>query len=386
MSGPLAGVKVVEIVGLGPAPFCAMMLADMGAEVIRIDRPGGSEIMKAVEPRFDTMARGRRSLALNLKKPGAVDVVLGLIAKADILLEGFRPGVMEKMALGPDACLEHNPRLVYGRMTGWGQDGPLAHTAGHDINYISLSGVLHTVGRAGEPPVPPMNLVGDFGGGGMLLAFGVMCALHESKRSGLGQVVDASMVEGSALLATMNWGFKAAGLWRDERGANFNDGGAHFYAAYECADARYVSIASAEPQFYQLLRQKLGLDDAAFDAQHDQTRWPELKERLAAAFKTKTRAEWCTIMEGTDVCFAPVLDWNEAPAHPHNQARKVFIDIAGVTQPAPAPRFSRSQLDRPSAPSAPGAETEQVLRDWGFTPTDIAELCRTGAIAPHSPA
>lgn len=384
MSGPLAGVKVVEIVGLGAAPFCAMMLADMGADVIRVDRPGGGEIMKMVPTRFDVMARGRRSIAINLKKPGATEAVLDLVAQADILLEGFRPGVMERMGLGPDTCLTRNPRLVYGRMTGWGQDGPLAQAAGHDINYIALAGVLHTIGKAGEPPVPPMNLVGDFGGGGMLLAFGVMCALHETKVSGCGQVVDAAMAEGSALLAAMNWGFKAAGLWRNERGTNVNDGGAHYYGAYACADGLFVSIASAEPQFYALLRQKLGLNDPAFDAQNDYLNWPDLKTRLAAIFKTKTRTEWCTLLENTDVCFAPVLDWNEAPEHPHNRARQMFIEIDGVTQPAPAPRFSRTSPPPPNPPSSPGADTESALGDWGFSDARIDELRNSGAITSTS--
>lgn len=386
MSGPLSGVKVVEIVGLGAAPFCAMMLADMGADVIRIDRPGGGEIMRAVEPRFDVLARGRRSIALDLKKPGAAEAVLDLVAQADILLEGFRPGVMERMGLGPDVCLARNPRLVYGRLTGWGQDGPLAHAAGHDINYIALSGVLHTIGKAGEPPAPPMNTIGDFGGGGMLLAFGVMCAMYEAGRSGRGQVVDAAMEEGSALLAAMNWGFKAAGLWRNERGDNVNDGGAHFYNAYVCADGHCITIASAEKQFYALLREKLGLDDPAFDAQHDHKKWPALKERLAAVFKSRTRAEWCALLEGTDVCFAPVLDWNDAPQHPHNRARGLFLDIAGVTQPAPAPRFSRTPLHTPAPPSAPGADADAALRDWGFSADRIEQLRASGVMPPAPPA
>lgn len=380
MSGPLAGVKVVEIVGLGAAPFCAMMLSDMGADVIRVDRPGGGEIMKAVAPRFDVMARGRKSIAINLKKPGATEAVLNLVAGADILIEGFRPGVMERMGLGPEACLARNPALVYGRMTGWGQDGPLAKAAGHDINYIALSGVLHTIGKAGEPPLPPMNTIGDFGGGGMLFAFGVMCALHEAKMSGKGQVVDAAMAEGSALLATMNWGLKAAGLWRNERGANVNDGGAHFYGAYECADGHHISIASAEPQFYALLRQKLGLDDEAFNAQNDYLAWPALKERLTEIFKTKTRSQWCELLEGTDVCFAPVLDWNDAPKHPHNVARSMFVEIDGVLQPAPAPRFSRTSPKTPSPPSAPGVDTESALKAWGFNEVQIEALRASGAI------
>ncbi len=387
MSGPLAGVKVVEIAGLGAAPFCAMMLADMGAQVLRVDRHGGGEMMKVVEPRFDVLARGRRSAAIDLKKPGATQAVLDLVARADILLEGFRPGVMERLGLGPDACLARNPRLVYGRMTGWGQDGPLAQAAGHDINYIALAGVLHAIGKSGEPPLPPMNTIGDFGGGGMLLAFGVMCALHETKESGRGQVVDAAMAEGSTLLAAMNWGFKAAGVWRNDRGTNVNDGGAHYYNAYACADGHCITIASAEPQFYALLRQKLGLDDdRAFDAQNDPRRWPELKERLTRIFKTRTRAEWCALLEGTDVCFAPVLDWNEAPEHPHSRARGMFIDIEGVTQPAPAPRFSRTPPQRPSPPCAPGADTDAALRDWGLSPGRIDELRTCGAIPPKADA
>lgn len=382
MSGPLSGVKIVEIVGLGAAPFCAMMLADMGADVIRIDRPGGGEIMRAVEPRFDVLARGRRSVAIDLKKPGAVTAVLDLIMQADILLEGFRPGVLERIGLGPDVCLARNPRLVYGRLTGWGQDGPLAQAAGHDINYIALSGVLHTIGKADEPPIPPMNMIGDFGGGGMLLAFGVMCAMHEARRSGKGQVVDAAMEDGSALLAAMNWGFRSAGLWRNARGANVNDGGAHFYGAYACADGHCITIASAEKQFYALLREKLGLGDPAFDAQHDHKTWPALKDRLTTIFKSKTRAEWCALLEGTDVCFAPVLDWNEAPQHPHNRARGLFIEVAGVTQPAPAPRFSRTPTPMPAPPSAPGADADAALRDWGFSANRIAELRACGAMPP----
>jgi len=382
MSGPLAGLKVVEMAGIGPAPFCAMMLADMGAEVIRIDRPTGGQFMgAALAPRFDVMARGRRSVAINLKMPGATQAVLELAAKADVLLEGFRPGVMERMGLGPDECLARNPKLVYGRMTGWGQDGPLAQTAGHDLNYIALNGTLNAIGRPGQPPIPPINLVGDFGGGGMLLAFGIMCALREAGHSGRGQVVDAAMVEGSALLTSMIWGLKAAGLWNDERGTNLLDGGAHFYNSYECADGKYVAIASIEPQFYQVLRQRVGLDDPVFDAQMDATRWPELKERLAQIFRSRTRDEWCALMEGSEACVAPVLDWNEAPKHPHNRARGVFLDIDGVTQPAPAPRFSGTPPDRPQPPAAVGADTESVLCDWGFDPSAIEELRKSGAIA-----
>jgi alpha-methylacyl-CoA racemase len=381
MSGPLAGLKVVEMVGIGPAPFCAMLLADMGADVIRIDRPGGNDAMKIVAPRFDTTARGRRSIALNLKKAEATRAVLDLVAKAEVLIEGFRPGVMERLGLGPEVCLAQNPRLVFARLTGWGQNGPLAQAAGHDINYIALAGVLHTIGHADAPPVPPMNLVGDMGGGGMLLAFGVMCAVHEAQRSGKGQVVDASMVDGSALLATMNWGFKEGGYWRNERGVNLNDGAAHYYGSYECADGKYVCIGSVEPQFYARLRQLAGLDDPSFDAHDDYRRWPELKARMTEVFKTKTRAQWCELMEGSDVCFSPVLDWNEAPRHPHNEARGTFIQIDGVTQPAPAPRFSRTPASRPLPPSVPGADTESALRDWGFGAEAITALRAAGAIA-----
>jgi len=381
MSGPLTGLKVVEMVGLGPAPFCAMLLADMGAEVIRIDRPGGGEIMSAMAPRFDTMARGRRSVAINLKKPDAAETVLQLLSKADAVLEGFRPGVMERLGLGPDICMARNPKLVYGRMTGWGQDGPWAQTVGHDINYIALSGVLHMLGKPLEPPLPPSNLIGDFGGGGMLLAFGVMCALFEAGRSGCGQVVDAAMVDGSALLATMNWGFKAAGLWRNERGSNNNDGAAHYYNSYECADGKYVSIGSVEPQFYAELRRIVGLEDAAFDAQNDPAQWADLKSRLTQVFKSKTRDAWCELMDKSNVCFAPVLDFYEAPDHPHNQARQLFIDIDGVKQPAPAPRFSRTQPVPPQPPSAAGADTRSVLRDWGLDASVINALHASGTVS-----
>jgi len=378
MSGPLAGLKVVEIVGLGPAPFCGMMLADMGAEVIRIDRPGGNAIMSTVAPKYDVMARNRRSIALNLKKQGAIETVLALVEQADILLEGFRPGVMERMGMGPDVCLARNPGLVYGRVTGWGQDGPLSQAAGHDINYIATAGVLHTIGHKGAPPIPPMNLVGDFGGGGMLLAFGVVCAAHQAQKTGRGQVVDAAMAEGAALLATMNWGFRGAGYWNDERGSNINDGGAFYYASYQCADGKYVCLASAEPQFYALLREKLNLTDPVFNHKDDPTAWPELKQRLSDIFITETRKHWCDLLEGTDVCFAPVLDWNEAPQHPHNVARKMFIELDGVTQPAPAPRFSATPVTQPKPPVAPGADTEAVLSDWGFDTAKISELRETG--------
>ena len=382
MAGPLDGLKVVEMVGLGPAPFCAMMFADMGAEVIRIDRPGGSGIaaIAGVMAGADVTARGRRSLAIDLRKPGAAETVLQLIDQADVLIEGYRPGVMERLGLGPAVCLERNPRLVYGRMTGWGQSGPLAHAAGHDINYIALVGALHAIGRSGEPPAIPLNYVGDFGGGAMMLAFGVLCALLEAKNSGKGQVVDAAMTDGAALLSAMMYGLKAGGAWSNQRGENLLDGGSHFYDTYACADEKYVSIGSIEPPFYTLLLQLCGIDDPAFQAQMDIHRWPMLKNRLADIFRMKTRAQWCTLMEGSDVCFAPVLDWDEAPLHPHNVARGTFITVDGVVQPAPAPRFSRSVPPMPTAPAEKGAHSQAILRDWGIADEHIRSLRDYGAI------
>ena len=377
MAGPLAGIRVVEMVGLGPCPFAAMMLADMGAEVIRIDRktvPGAPNPFPSLGTKFDVMARGRRSLALDLKHPEAKQVVLKLVEQADVLLEGFRPGVMERLGLGPDACRERNPRLVYGRITGWGQHGPLAQAAGHDLNYIALSGMLHAMGRADGPPAPPLNLVGDFGGGAMMLAFGVVCAVFEARGSGKGQVVDAAMTDGSALLGAMMYGLRAHGSWSDAREANLLDGGAPFYDTYACADGRFVSVGAIEPQFYARLLALAGASDPAFDAQMDQARWPELKARFAALFATRSRDEWCALLEGSDACFAPVLDMAEAPQHPHNAARGAFVDIAGVIQPAPAPRFSRTAPEVGSAPAAPGEHSAAVLADWGWTGDAIAAL------------
>ncbi|HEX9173039.1 MAG TPA: CaiB/BaiF CoA-transferase family protein [Telluria sp.] len=377
MAGPLAGIRVIEMVGLGPCPFAAMMLADMGAEVIRIDRkpvPGAPTPFPSLGTKFDVMARGRRSLALDLKHPDAKEVVLKLVAQADVLLEGFRPGVMERLGLGPDACRERNPRLVYGRVTGWGQHGPLAQAAGHDLNYIALSGMLHAMGRADGPPAPPLNLVGDFGGGAMMLAFGVVCAVLEARGSGQGQVVDAAMTDGSALLGAMMYGMRAHGSWGDAREANLLDGGAPFYDTYACADGRFVSVGAIEPQFYAKLLALAGATDPAFDAQMDQARWPELKASFAALFATRSRDEWCALLEGSDACFAPVLDMAEAPHHPHNAARGAFVDIAGVTQPAPAPRFSRTAPEVSAAPAAPGEHSAAVLADWGWTADAIAAL------------
>lgn len=373
MSGPLTGLRIIEMVGLGPCPFAAMMFADMGAEVIRIDRPpvpGAANPFPMLGTKYDVMARGRRSLALDLKQPQDRAALLELVGKADALIEGFRPGVMERLGLGPDVCLQKNPRLVFGRMTGWGQHGPLAQVAGHDLNYIALSGMLHAMGRPDTPPAPPLNLVGDFGGGAMMLAFGVVCALLEAKTSGRGQVVDAAMVDGSALLGAMLYGFRAYGAWNDQRGSNMLDGGAHFYDTYACADGKFISIGAIEPQFYQLLLQHAGISDPAFQQQMHTPAWPELKQKLATIFGGKTRAEWCAIMEGTDICFAPVLDMAEAPQHPHNLARQNFVEIAGVTQPAPAPRFSRSVPDVPQPPAQPGQHSQDILRDWGVAPNN----------------
>ncbi len=377
--GPLKGVKIIEIAGIGPGPFASMMLADMGAEVIRIDRASRARGGDPATPPRDPMSRGRRSIAVDLKNPDGVETVLRIVDSADALIEGFRPGVMERLGLGPDICLARNSRLVYGRMTGWGQDGPLAHAAGHDINYISLAGVLDHIGRAGERPLPPLNLVGDFGGGGMLMAFGVACALVETARSGQGQVVDCAMVDGAAVLMQMMYGMRAMGLWNDERGSNLLDTGAHFYDVYETQDGKHVSIGSIEPQFYSELLEKTGLADEDLPAQMDRSQWPKLNERLTAVFKSKPRDEWCEIMEGSDVCFAPVLSMGEAPQHPHNVHRCTFIDHAGVVQAAPAPRFSRTvpEVSRP-APHI-GQDTDALLADHGFSAAEIEKLRESGA-------
>jgi alpha-methylacyl-CoA racemase len=373
--GPLAGVRVVELAGIGPGPFCAMLLADLGAEVLRVDRPA------AARPGWPTvLARGRRSVAVDLKHPDGAGVVLDLVASADALVEGFRPGVAERLGIGPDACLARNPRLVYGRVTGWGQEGPWRLAAGHDIDYVALAGALHPIGQAGGPPVPPLNLVGDFGGGGMLLALGVVAALLETGRSGAGQVVDAAMVDGAALLTTQFHELLAAGLWREERGANLLDGGAPFYWVYETADGRHLAVGALEPEFYAELLRRLGLDAGDLPAQLDRDGWPLLRERLAALFRTRTREEWCELLAGTDACVAPVLGFGEAPAHPHNRARGTFVDVGGVVQPAPAPRFSRTPCDPPSPAARPGEHTDQALTDWGIPPDQVTRLRATGAI------
>jgi alpha-methylacyl-CoA racemase len=379
MTGPLAGVRVVEMVGLGPCPFAAMMLADMGAEVIRIDRkPAPATATGNPFPmlgtKFDVMARGRRSLALDLKLPAAKDVVLRLFDGADVVLEGFRPGVMERLGFGPDVCHARNPKLVYGRVTGWGQHGPLAQAAGHDLNYIALTGMLHGMGRADSPPAPPLTLVGDFGGGAMMLAFGVVCAVLEARGSGKGQVVDAAMTDGAALLGAMMYGMRAFGAWNDSREANLLDGGAPFYDSYACGDGKFITIGSLEPQFYAQLLSLAGASDPAFNAQMDRHAWPLMKVRFTALFKTRSRADWCLLLEGTDVCFAPVLDMTEAPFHPHNVARATFIDIDGVVQPAPAPRFSRTPPAAGACASTPGFDSAAILADWGWLDEDIRAL------------
>lgn len=366
--GPLTGYKIIELAGIGPGPFCGMMLADMGAELIRIDRSTGRDGTNEV------LCRSRKTISLNLKDPEGLDAAKQLINSADAVFEGFRPGVCERLGLGPEAFLETNPKLVYGRMTGWGQDGPMASAAGHDINYISLSGALHAIGRKDQKPVPPLNLVGDFGGGGMMLAFGMVCALLEAQKSGKGQVIDTSMVEGSAALMATFAGKLANNTFKTERESNFLDGAAHFYDSYETSDQKYISIGSIEPQFYQLLIEKADLDPDTFKDQHNQALWPELTKNLESVFKTKTRDEWVKIMEGTDVCFAPILDLSEVQEHPHNKARESFIDINGIIQHAPTPRFSRSTLEKPTQGKTVGADSEQVLRENGFSEEAIKSL------------
>jgi alpha-methylacyl-CoA racemase len=381
MPGPLDGVKIIEIAGIGPGPFCAMMLADMGADVVRVDRSQSVIGGDPSTPPADVLNRGRRSIGVDLKNPDGVEAVLSLIETADGLIEGFRPGVMERLGLGPDAALARNPKLVYGRMTGWGQEGPYAPTAGHDINYIALAGALEPIGRRGGPPVPPLNLVGDFGGGGMLLAYGMACGLLSAQRSGEGQVVDAAMVDGAALLTTMFHAFRAMGMWDDARGTNLLDTGAHFYDVYETADGKYVSIGSIEPQFYKELLRLTDLEGEELPFQHDKSQWVPMKERLTGIFKAKTRDEWCALMEGTDVCFAPVLSLGEAPQHPHNVQRETFVELEGVVQPAPAPRFSATPVSVQRPPSHAGQHTDEVLAEWGIDTDRITKLREAGAIA-----
>ncbi|RPH97983.1 MAG: CoA transferase [Lysobacterales bacterium] len=379
--GPLEGLRIIEIAGIGPGPFCAMLLADMGADVVRVDRldSGGNPLERPA--RSQVMHRNRRSIAADLKHPDAIAAIRKMCVSADALLEGFRPGVMERLGLGPEDCARANPRLVYGRMTGWGQDGPMASRAGHDINYVALSGVLGMLGRSGERPAPPLNVIGDMGGGGLLLAFGIVCALLEARRSGRGQVVDASMVEGSALLASTVYELRAAGWWDERRGSNLLDSGAPFYEVYETADGGFMAVGAIEPQFYASLLAGLGLDAAELPPQMDPAAWPQLKERFAGIFSTRTRAEWSEAFEGTDACVTPVLTLAEAALHPHNTERRTFLRPNGALQAAPAPRFSRSRPEMRLPPPEPGEHSEAVLDEFGFGPEEIAALRRAGAIA-----
>ncbi|MCR9186573.1 MAG: CoA transferase [Halieaceae bacterium] len=375
--GPLNGFTVIELAGIGPAPMGGMMLADMGAEVIRIERANAADLKQLK----DVSARGKKSVVLNLKQPEGVETLLRMVENADVVIDPYRPGVCEKLGIGPDVCLARNPRLVFARMTGWGQDGPLARAAGHDINYISLTGALFATGRRNEKPVPPLNLVGDMGGGGMLLVNGVLAALLETANSGKGQVIDVAMVDGAAQLMWMFHGFEAVGAWdATQREANLLDGAAHFYDTYECADGRYISLGSIEPQFYALLMQLADLPDAEFGNQHDAARWPEMTEKLAAVIKQKTQAEWCELMEGTDVCFAPVLSFTEAPGHPANVARNTYVEVDGVTQPAPAPRFSRTPSSVAHGPHGLGEDTVSTLSAMGFAESEIQALREAGTI------
>ena len=380
--GPLAGIKVLEVAGIGPGPYTALLLADLGADVIRVDRAQHA-FGDPDRPPSDILNRGRRSIAVDLKHPDGVATLLDLVEQADVLIEGFRPGVAERLGFGPEVCLERNPRLVFGRMTGWGQDGPYGQSAGHDINYIALAGVLEHLGRAGQQPTPPINLIGDFGGGGMMLAFGVVCGVLSAKTTGQGQVVDAAMVDGSASLMMMMWAFKAMGIYDDTaRGTNILDTGAHFYDTYECADGRYVAVGAIEPQFYAELVRLLGLDQAELPAQMDKNAWPGLKVRFAEIFRSKTRDQWCEVFEGTDACVAPVLSMDEATRHPHNVARGTFTEVAGIAQPSPAPRFSATpgQIQRP--PSHAGQHTDEVLSEWlALGADDIAARRANGAVA-----
>jgi len=372
--GPLSGLKIVEFAGIGPGPFCGMLLSDLGADVVRVDRKGSGRSSPA-----DVTSRGRRSVALDLKSPDAIEAVLKLLESADGLIEGFRPGVMERLGLGPDVVLKRNPKLVFGRMTGWGQTGPYAKAAGHDMNYIAITGALHAIGTE-EKPIPPLNLVGDFGGGALYLAFGLMAGIISARETGKGQVIDCAMSDGAASLMAMFYGFKGAGMWKDERRSNLLDGGAHFYDTYQCADGKWISIGSIEPQFYALLLEKTGITDPEFANQMDRSAWPSLKAKLQDVLRTKTQAEWCAIMDATDICFAPVLDLEEAPKHAHNVARETFVTIEGVVQPAPAPRFSGTPGAIQGPPPKIGAHNDEALSQWGFSGAEIEALKASGAL------
>jgi len=379
--GPLNGIRVIEIAGIGPAPYAAMLLSDLGADVIRVDRTTGGALGTWPYPRFDVLSRGRRSIAVDLKNERALEVVLGLVDGADALIEGFRPGVAERLGIGPDDCLARNPRLVYGRMTGWGQEGPLAQAAGHDLNYIALTGALHCIGRSDDdPPAVPLNLVGDFGGGSMFLVMGVLAALLEAKGSGKGQVVDAAMVDGASSLMSWAFGATAVGFWNERRSSNMLDGGAYFYDTYETKDGKYVAVGAIEAQFHAELLRLVGLEDEELPGQFDTADWPAMRERMAAIFKTKTREQWCEIMEGTDACFAPILTLTEAPEHPHLRARGTFVEVDGVAQPAPAPRFSRTEARVQRPPVQIGTDTDAILTEAGYSVEQIASLHEQGAV------
>ena len=378
--GPLKGIRIVEFAALGPAPMGTMLLADLGAEVLRIERKAGAGSRPTAtlfDPAIDILNRNRRVVALDLKQAEAIATVLRLVEGADAVIEGFRPGVLERLGLGPEVCLQRNPRLVYARMTGWGQHGKLAQAAGHDINYLSLSGALHAIGEPGRKPVVPLNLVAD-GGGAMLLALGVLAGLLEARGSGKGQVVDAAMTDGSALLMTMMYTLKAMGQWQQQRGSNLLDGGAHFYDTYQCRDGKWLSVGAIEPQFYALLLERTGITDPEFQQQWDRSRWPQLKEKLAEVIGKRTRDEWCAIFDGTDACVTPVLDMDEAPLHPHNRSRNTFAEVAGVVQPAAAPRFSRTPPARPTPPQT--ESNPQALLDWGFNDGELAALRGLGVL------
>ena len=372
--GPLHGIKVVEFAGLGPVPFSGMVFSDLGAEVVQINREINAPDSNLFAAHKNIPNRGRRMIGLDIKSPDGRETALRLVEQADVLIEGFRPGVMERLGLGPEVCHARNPRLIYGRMTGWGQTGPLAQTAGHDINYLAISGALHAIGRADGGPTPPLNLIADYGGGAMLLAVGILAALVEVRTSGQGQVVDAAMTDGSALLMAAIYSLQAMGQWRDERESNFLDGGAHFYDTYQCADGQWLAVGPIEPHFYQILLEGCGIADPDPRQQWRAKSWPGMKERLRAAFRTKTRDEWCALFEGSDACVTPVLSLAEAPTHPHNQARQTFVEIDGLVQPAPAPRFSRTPAAIQSAPASPVAAAEDWLAEWGFSADEIARL------------
>jgi alpha-methylacyl-CoA racemase len=378
--GPLKGIKIIEMAGIGPGPFCAMMLADMGAEIIRIDRieGGGGPVKRKAE--HQVMVRNRRSIKMDLKNPDAIATLLKMCESADAIMEGFRPGVMEKLGLGPEECLKANPRLVYGRMTGWGQEGPMAKLAGHDINYAAISGILSLIGRQGERPMPPLNILADMGGGGLMLAFGMVCALLEAKGSGQGQVVDAAMTEGSAIMASTIYGLRAAGMWKNEHGTNLLDTGAHFYEVYETSCGGHMAVGSIEPQFYAILIKGLGLEGEELPHQMDQKAWPEMKARFATLFKTKTRDEWCAIFDGTDACVTPVLSLEEAVDYQHNAERESYCAPNGILQASPAPKFSRTKPSLDLPPPEPGAHSKAIMAEYGFDDAAVAELVKKGAV------